>query len=127
MDYATSLQKIRTDNTFSCARTMCESVVTNVYALWALEELKKELKSVNFVTVSCDTSHLKHMKLLLILVYYCQVCELETPVKNKFLTFVEISGENGDTISTQMMKAVASYGKDTKVVGLSADNTNSNF
>jgi hypothetical protein len=41
---------------------------------------------------------------------------LEIPVKNKLLTFVEISGETLDVISAQVMKAVASYDLDTKVV-----------
>jgi hypothetical protein len=41
---------------------------------------------------------------------------LEIPVKNKLLTFVEISGETLDIISAQVMKAAASYDLDTKVV-----------
>jgi hypothetical protein len=55
MDF-TSLQKKFADNKFSCARTKWESIVTNVYAPWALEELKNDLKCVNFVTVSYDAS-----------------------------------------------------------------------
>jgi hypothetical protein len=33
-------------------KTKCESIVTNVYAPWALEELKNDLICVKFVTVS---------------------------------------------------------------------------
>jgi hypothetical protein len=45
-------------------------------------------------------------------------------VKNKLLTFVEISGETADIISMQVMKAITNYGLETKVVGLAANNTN---
>jgi hypothetical protein len=48
-------------------------------------------------------------------------------VKNKFLTLVETSAEAADIISVQAMKAIANYGLETKVVGLPAENTNTNF
>jgi hypothetical protein len=40
MDFTATLQKKISNKKFSCARTKCESVVTNVYAHWALEERK---------------------------------------------------------------------------------------
>jgi hypothetical protein len=51
----------------SCVRIKCKSVVTNVVARWVLEELKNDLKYkyMNFVTVSCGTSNLKHVKQML--------------------------------------------------------------
>jgi hypothetical protein len=82
----------------------CKSIVTNVYAPWALEELKNYLKCVNFVTMSNDTSNHKHVKQLSILERYFQAYDLENPVKNKLLTFVEISGETADITSVQVMK-----------------------
>jgi hypothetical protein len=48
-------------------------------------------------------------------------------MKNKLLTFVEISEETADIISMQTMKANDNYDSETKVVWLSADNTNKNF
>jgi hypothetical protein len=47
-----------------CARTKCESIIKNVYAPWALEELKIDPKSVEFFTVHCATSGRKCVKLL---------------------------------------------------------------
>jgi hypothetical protein len=67
------------------------------------------------------------VKQLQILVCYFQAYDLENVVKNKLLTFVEISGETADIISMQVMKAITNYGLETKVVGLSADNTNTVF
>jgi hypothetical protein len=57
-----SLHKTSADNKFSCARTKCEPVVTNMYAPWVLEELKNYLNCVNFVTVSYNSSNHKHLK-----------------------------------------------------------------
>jgi hypothetical protein len=98
MDCTTTLQMKFADKKFSCARTKCESIVTNVYAPWALEELKNDLKCVNFVTVSCDASNHKHVKQLPILVRCFQEYDMKTPVKNMLLTFVEISGETADIV-----------------------------
>jgi hypothetical protein len=127
MDCITNLQKKLSDKKFSSARTKCQSIVTNVCVPWALEELKKDLKCVNSVTVSCVNSNYKHMKQLPILVPYFQADGLESPVKSELLTFVEISRETADIIYVQVMKAVADYDLETTLVGLSADNTNTDF
>ena len=85
------------------------------------------ISNLLILLVSCDTSNHKHIKLLLIVVRYFQGYNFEAPINNKILSFVEISGETADVISAQIMKAIGSYELDTKVVGLSADNTNTNF
>jgi hypothetical protein len=103
-DCTTTLQKKSADKKRFRAGTKYESVVTDVYAPWALEERKNYLKYVNFVMVSCDTSNHNHVKQFPILVRYFQAYDLENPAKNKFLTFVGISGETADIISMQMMK-----------------------
>jgi hypothetical protein len=46
MDCTTSLQKKLADNKFSYARTKFESIITNVYAPWSLEELKNDLLKI---------------------------------------------------------------------------------
>jgi hypothetical protein len=78
MDCTTTLQKKFADKKFSCTRTKCESIVTNFYAPWALEELKNDLKYVKFITESYDTSNHKHMKQLPISVRYFHAYDLET-------------------------------------------------
>jgi hypothetical protein len=127
MDCTTSLQKKFTVKKFCCARTKCKSNVTNVYAPWVLDELKNDFKSAKFVTLSCDTPNHKHVKQLPTSVRYFQAYDLENPLKNKLLTSVEISRETPDIITMEVMKAIANYGLENKVVGLSADNTNTNF
>jgi hypothetical protein len=77
--------------------------------------------------MSCDTSNHKHVKQLQILMRYFQMYDLENRVKNKFLTFVEISGETADLISMHVLKATANYDSETKIIGLSADTANKNI
>jgi hypothetical protein len=69
MDCTTNLQRSFAYKKISCARTKSKSVVSNVYASLAFEELKNDLKSVNFVAVSWQTYH-KHMKQVTILLRY---------------------------------------------------------
>jgi hypothetical protein len=70
-----------------------------------------------------DTFNHKHMKQLLVLVHYFQAYDLENPLKNKLLTFVEISGETADTIFVKVMKAIANYDLDMQVVELPSEST----
>jgi hypothetical protein len=42
---------------------------------WGLENLKNDLKRINFITMSSDTSDHKHVKQPPILVCYCQTVE----------------------------------------------------
>jgi hypothetical protein len=51
------------------------------------------------------------MKQLPVSVRCFQACDLETPVKNELLTFVEISGDTADILSMQVMKAISNYDK----------------
>jgi hypothetical protein len=67
------------------------------------------------------------VKPLPLLVRYIQAYGLENLVKNKLFTFVEISGETADIISMEVIKAIGNYDTESKVVGLSANNTNTNF
>jgi hypothetical protein len=105
MDSTATLQKIFANKKCSGARTKCESIVTKVYAPWAQEELKNDLKCVNFVTISYDTSNHMHVRQVTILVRYFQVYDLENRLKNKLLALLEISVETADTIFMQVMKA----------------------
>jgi hypothetical protein len=63
------------------------------------------------------------VKQLPILVRYFQAYDLENELKNKLLTFVEISVETADIKSMQVIKAIVKYDLETKVVRLSTDNT----
>jgi hypothetical protein len=74
-----------------------------------------DLKSVNFVKVSYDISNHKHVKQHPFLVCYFQAYDIENLLKNKLLTFEEISGQTADIIFMQAMKEFANYDFQTKV------------
>jgi hypothetical protein len=42
-----------------------------------------------------------------------QAHDLETPVENKLVTFVEISGDTADILSMQVMETIANYDLET--------------
>ena len=74
------------------------------------------MKSVDFVTLSWNNYNHEHVKLLRIVVSYFQGYSFDILINNEILTFVEISGEAINIIAVQMMKAVANYELDTKIV-----------
>jgi bacillopeptidase F (M6 metalloprotease family) len=78
------------------------------------------------LAVSYDTSRHKRVKQLPISVRYFQAYDLETPAKNKVLTFVESSGEIPD-MSILAINAIVNHDLERKVVEISADNTNTDF
>jgi hypothetical protein len=69
MDCTTSLQKKIGDKKIFRGRRKCESIVTYVYAAWALGEMTNDPKYVNFVTLPRYVSNRKHVKQLPIVVY----------------------------------------------------------
>jgi hypothetical protein len=78
------------------------------------------------LTVLCIVSNHKYTTLLSIVRYF-QGYNLETPVYNRILILAEISVETVDLIPAWIVRAVARYGLDAKVVRLSAGNIITNF
>ncbi|XP_071038982.1 uncharacterized protein [Parasteatoda tepidariorum] len=127
MDCTSNLQKKFVDKKFSCARTKCEAIAVNVFSPWAFLELKKDLQSVQFVTISYDTSNHNHVKLLPILVRYFQWDCAKDPINNKLVSLNEIKGETVKILSSEILNALFEFQLKDKMAGLSADNTNTNF
>lgn len=55
---------------FSCARNKCNSITVNVIALFAIQQMLDELKSIEFLTIMVVTSNHKNVKLVPILIWY---------------------------------------------------------
>jgi hypothetical protein len=53
---------------FSCGQTKCESIVVNVLAPFAMQQILEELGSGKYLTVMVDTSNHRSLKLVPILV-----------------------------------------------------------
>lgn len=112
------------DNKYACARTKSESIVCQVFAPFSEEQLLDHLKNVSFITLCCDASNHKHIKLMPILVRYFlpeSGCDL------KILELKNVPGETSELISTYINETTTNLGLADKVIGFCADNTNSNF
>lgn len=109
---------------YSCAKTKCEAIVTNVISPFAISEVKKDLENVNYVSVYTDSSNHKSTKLFPLLVRYFIY---NKGVQVKVLDFEEQVGETADIISSFVLKTLKDFHLENKVVGLCADNTNTNF
>ena len=70
MDCTSSLLKQIYNKKFTCARTKAESIVLNVLAPFAMQQICKELENMNFATIMIDTSNHKNLKIVPILIRY---------------------------------------------------------
>lgn len=127
MDCTSSLLKKFLDKKFSCSRTKCEALVSNVFAPWANSELENEINQAEFVSLSIDTSNHGDMKLLPILIRYFNPLDKEKSVNVKLLEFLNVPGETSLIICTEILKMIEKYKLENKIVAMSADNANCNF
>lgn len=109
---------------FHCARTKCESIVTNVLAPYAADEIKKELASVNYVTISTDASNRGNVKMFPVLARYFIP---EIGVRVKLLEYSSEKGESSIIISNLLKKTADEFQIKDKLVGFCGDNCPTNF
>lgn len=109
---------------FTCSRTKCESIVANVFAPIALDQLKKDLTEAKFVTLLTDASNHGNIKTLPIVVRFFLPNE---GVRIRVLTFTSIQGETSQMIYDEIKKAYETFGIKEKVVAFCGDNANTNF
>lgn len=109
---------------FHCARTKSEAIVTNVFAPFAFEELKKELSAVRYVCVSTDASNHGNVKMMPVMVRYF----LPTiGVRVKMLEFTSLKGETSEMIASVILKTTEENQIKNAIVGYCADNCSTNF
>ncbi|XP_050063287.1 uncharacterized protein LOC126552619 [Aphis gossypii] len=70
MDCTSSLLKQIYNKKFTCARTKAESIVLNVLAPFAMQQICKEIENINFATIMIDTSNHKNLQIVPILIRY---------------------------------------------------------
>jgi len=93
MHYTTCLQKEFANKSLTVQEQGANQLSQMFFYSSSLEELNNDLKSSDFVTVSCSSCNHEHMKLLHIAVSLYQGYGFDTPINNEVFTFVEISGE----------------------------------
>jgi len=101
MDCTTTLTK-----KFSYARTKCESIIMNVLASFAMDQIIDELKAVNFATIMIDTSNHKNLKIVPILIRYF---DPKTGVQIKVLEFTNLKGDTSDILSSYIMDILSKH------------------
>lgn len=117
MDCTSKLIKRMYDPKFGCARTKAEAIVNNILAPWCKKVLKEELETINFVSVSIDTSNHKSIKIFPILIRYFSP---ETGVHVKVLEFSSVKCETSTVLSEHVMSVLQKYNLVSKFVCLSA-------
>ncbi|KAL4131790.1 hypothetical protein QTP88_009047 [Uroleucon formosanum] len=124
MDCTTTLIKKLHERKFSCARTKCESIILNVLAPFAINQIIDELKAVNFATIMIDTSNHKNLKIVPILIRYF---DPKTGVQIKVLEFTNLKGETSDILSSYIMEILTRHKLSHKIIAFTGDNCNTNF
>jgi hypothetical protein len=109
---------------FACARTKAEVIILNVYEPHALNVLHCDMEKATIISVLTDASNHKEIKIFPVLVRYS---DCKTGVKIKILELKSLPGETAVVISDYLSDCLTENGLAGKVVGLCADDTNSNF
>ncbi|KAK8770505.1 hypothetical protein V5799_013028 [Amblyomma americanum] len=117
------LQKLFNEKS-SCARTKAEAIALNVLAPSAEEELKTDLQEAKFISVFCDPSNHKDLKVLPIMVRYFTAA---AGVQTKLLEINTLPGKTSAMVSQYIMDALEANQVTSKLVAFSADNANCNF
>lgn len=124
MDCTSGLIRAFYDKPFTCARTKCEAIVSKVIYPHVKDQLKSDLEQCKFVTVAFDASNQREIKLMPILVRYFSI---ENGISVKVVEVASLPGETANEVATYVTRTAESHGIKSKIIGISADNTNTNF
>lgn len=124
LDCTSKLISTLFEQKFSSARTKSEAMIKNVLAPNIQKELMQELSETSCFTLMVDSSNHGAQKLVPIVVRYFH----ETRGVNvKVLELETLSGETSNQLGEYVFSVLSRNDLVDKVVGMSADNTNTNF
>jgi len=109
---------------FTCARTKAESIVLNVLAPFAMQQICKEIENINFATIMIDTSNHKNLKIVPILIRYFKP---NSGIQIKVFEVINLKGETANILSTYIIESLKKHKLSDKIVAFSGDNCNTNF
>lgn len=110
--------------TFTCSKTKCRAIITNIFAPHARALLKDELKQCRYVSIYTDASNHGNIKLFPVLVRFFK------PLVGVQVKVLQVSSQNGETstiISNLISSAATKYEIKTKIVAFCGDNAKVNF
>ena len=112
------------DKKFTCARTKAQKIIQNVVCPYAVGLLATDLETANFVSIYYDASNHGDIKMLPVLVRYFNA---DAGIQVKVLELSNVKGESSELISDYLKTSVRENKIKSKVIGIRADNTNTNF
>jgi hypothetical protein len=96
----------------------------SVLAPYAMAVFRNEHEKANYVSIMIDSSNHNALKIVPVLVRYFIPEEV---IKTMVLEFLDLPCETADQLTECVWQLVTKWNIEEKVVGLSADNTNTNF
>lgn len=124
MDCTCKLIKACFDAKFTCSRTKCEAIISDVLVPYANQLLEDDLSAVNFVSIYTDASNHKEIKIIPIMVRYFSY---QSGINVKILEVKDFAGETSDIVTDYILEVLKQHHLETKILGFCADNTNTNF
>eukprot|EP00079_Xenopus_tropicalis_P010275 XP_002934983.2 PREDICTED: uncharacterized protein LOC100492546 isoform X1 [Xenopus tropicalis] len=132
MDCSAGLIKRFYERKFSCSKTKCETIITDVLAKWAEDTVLQDIDKVSYVTLLTDASNSGQVKRYPVLLRYVIIdtkpmgdCKVQ--IKTKLVDCFETDGETTETLSEDVLQVIRKVLVEDKIVGMSADNMNSDF
>lgn len=124
MDCTSDIIKSLFNNKFACSQTKTRAIITNVIAPFAVEQIMKELKEAQFISVMIDSSSHTDLKLVPVMVRFYH------PGKGivvRLLEMVNFGVESSEHLTSYVLEVLEKFDLKKKVVAISADNTNTNY
>ena len=109
---------------FSSARTKSQAIICNVLAPHVMTEVIEDLHEAKSVILSLDACNKKDIKLFPIVVRYFLP---NRGIVDKIIDFISLPGETSDLLWDMLKEVIQKYNLGNKIIGLCADNTNTNF
>lgn len=88
---------------FTCARTKCEAIVSNVFAPWATSLVTQDLEQVEYVSLSIDVSNLEHVKLTY------QIYDGSISMETKLLDFIGLKRGRAEELAAEVLVVIQNF------------------
>lgn len=109
---------------FTLARTKTDVIVKNVFAKEVQSRLNNALQKINYFSIMVDSSNHREIKVVPLLVRYF---DSEKGIQVKLLELTDLPGESSEILNEYIFNTLLKLDVVSKCIGLSADNTNTNF
>jgi hypothetical protein len=108
----------------TCAQTKCKATVVYVLSPYAKRQAPEDLKNIKYCCLVIDASNHIVLKIVPIIVRYFIP---DKGIATKILKFSSLPVETSDLLVDHILEAAHKHDIADKIIGSSADNTNTNF